>query len=130
MKRRALRGLRGGDQVARTLAADAGVGGIRRRHLGLVELARQIGELMNDDVGTRRDHGRAHRRRVEHVKDGGHNPCPLKLLGRGGRTRRAGDAVTSIHEQWHKPPADGARGACKKDAHGGNVGQQVLAVER
>ena len=72
--------------------------GVRRRHLGLVELARQIGELMNDDVGTRRDHGRAHRRRVEHVKDGGHNPCPLKLLGRGGRTRRAGDAVTRIHE--------------------------------
>ena len=97
--------------------ADAGVGSVGRHHLGLVELARQIGELMNDDVGTRRDHRRAHRRRVEHVKDGGRDPCPLKLLRRRGRTRRAGDVMTITHKQWHKPPADGARGAGKKDAH-------------
>ena len=91
-------GERGSDQVACTFGADACIVSIRGRHLGLVELARQIGELMNDDVGTRRIHGRAHRRRVEHVEDRGRDPCPLKLLRRRGRARRAGDAVTRIDQ--------------------------------
>ena len=47
-------GLRGGDQVAGALDADTGIGRIGGRDLRLVEFTRQIGELMDDDLGTRR----------------------------------------------------------------------------
>ena len=109
--------VRRGNEVARAFDADAGVLRIGRGDPRLIELARQIGELMDDDGGLCGADRRHQRRRVENVEHGGHHPCPRKLGCGRGRARRAGDLVPGAKQKRHQTPADGAGRAREEYSH-------------
>ena len=109
------RGRRRRNQVAGAFGADARIERIGGSNLRLVEFARQIGELMDDDLGLRA----AHRMRSppgasKTSRTAGVDPCPLELLALGGGAGGAGHRMTGSKKQRHKTPADGARGAGKE----------------
>ena len=60
---------RRGDKVMRAFDADAGIAQRGGRHLRLVEFARQVRQLVDDDVRPRLHHRALKRRGVEHVDD-------------------------------------------------------------
>ena len=118
MKRRADGGERRGDQIARAFGADAGVARIRRGKLRLVvENARQVGELVHDDVGPRRHDGALERIRIEHVDDRRPDAGGFKLARDVGRARHAGDVVAGLQQQRRQPPPDRAARSGEENPH-------------
>ena len=111
-------GKRCGDQIARAFGADAGIARIRRGELRLVvQHARQVGELMHDDVGPRRHDGALERFRIEHVDDRRLDAGRLKLARDVGRARHAGDVVAGFKQQRRQPPPDRAARSGEKNPH-------------
>ena len=74
-------GKRRRNHVAGALGADARIPRIGGGQLRLVEFARQVGELMDDDLGTRAADRVGHRLRVVDVKNSGRCARTLDLLG-------------------------------------------------
>lgn len=86
--------LRGGDEVARAFDADTRIAWIGRTKLGLVvEGARQICQLVDDDVRLGVHHGALKRAGVEHVDGDGENTVRFERACSFPVTRHAGDAV-------------------------------------
>src|SRR5262249_41909054 len=73
-------GLRRGNEVARAFDADAGVLRIGRGNARLIELARQIGELMDDDGGLGGADRGGHRLRVKISSTAGTTPARASSL--------------------------------------------------
>jgi hypothetical protein len=92
-------GLRPGDQVTRTFGVEARICGKRLSDPRLVELFRQVGELVDDDFGARGDERRAHRRAVKHVENGRLDTGLRQRLAGFSRARRAGDVMPSTQQQ-------------------------------
>jgi hypothetical protein len=106
--------LRRCDQIAGALDADACVALIGRRDFFLIEAPRQVGDLVNDDVGLRLRRSPRQCGRIVYVDDGGANA--------GGFQFRAASAervvpVTSCPAARHEPPSDGSGRAGKKNPH-------------
>src|SRR6516225_2940671 len=120
-------GLRRGNEIARAFDANAGILRISRNDERRIELARQIGELMDDDSGLCGADRRHQRRRVENVEHGGHHPCPRKLARGRGRARRAGDLVPGAKQKRHQTPADSAGGAREEYSHGPMLGPRAAS---
>src|SRR5262249_8134723 len=111
-------GLHRGNEVARAFGADAGILRIGRDDPRLIELARQIGELMDDHRGLCGADRRHQRWRVEDIEHGGDHPRPRELACGRGRARRAGALVPGAKQKRHQPPADGASGTREEYSHG------------
>ena len=127
MKRPAAAACAAGNQVARAFGADAGILRIGGNHARLIELARQIGELMDDDAGLGGADRRGDRLRVENIEHGRDHPCPRKLACGLGRARRAGDVVPGAQEKRHQPSADGAAGAREEYSHRPMLGRRAAS---
>jgi len=109
---------RRGDQIARAFCADAGVARIRRGELRLVvQNARQVGELVHDDVGPRRHDGVLERLRIEHIHDRRLDASAFKLARDLGRARHAGDIVAGLKQQRRQPSSDCTARSGEKDPH-------------
>ena len=78
----------------------------------------EIGHLVDDDVGLRRDHHGANGRRVEPIGDRRFRAHPFDDFGLRRRSRRADDGMTGRNELRNKLEADGAGGARNKNSHG------------
>jgi DNA-3-methyladenine glycosylase len=85
----------------------------------LVELLRQIRELVNDDFRVSRRDAIDHGLPVEDLEHDGIDACTRKPRCFFGRTRRAGDRMTGAHEKRDKTATDGAGSAGQKYTHGG-----------
>jgi hypothetical protein len=83
----------------------------------VVENARQVGELVHDDVGPRRHDGASERLRVEHVDDRRPDAGGFKLTRDVGRARHAGDVVTGFQQQRCQPPPDGTASSGNENPH-------------
>src|SRR2546421_252288 len=89
----------------------AGLRAGRFGDLGLVELLRQVGELVDEDFGPGGSYRSLHRGRVIDVEDCGLRPGALDLPSACGLARGAGDLMARAHEQRQKAAPDCARGA-------------------
>ena len=78
----------------------------------------EIGHLIDDDIGLRRDHGVANDRGVEPIGDRGFRAHPSDDFGLRRRSRRANDRMTGCNELRNELKADGASGARNKNSHG------------
>ena len=76
--------------------------------------ARQRGELVDDDVGPRGEHGLAHGGGVERIE---HDGLGAQLAHAVGvRAGGPDDVVAALHELRCQAAAQGARGAGQEDA--------------
>ena len=85
----------------------------------MVELLRQIRELVNDDFRLSRRDAIDHGLPVEDIEHDRIDACTRKLRCFFGRTRRAGDRMAGANEKRDKTAADGAGSAGQKYTHGG-----------
>ena len=85
----------------------------------MVELLRQIRELVNDDFQLSRRDAIDHGLPVEDIEHDGIDACTRKLRCFFGRTRRAGDRMAGANEKGDKTATDGAGSAGQKYTHGG-----------
>ena len=87
-------------------------------HLRGIAHVRQIGQLMDHDIGLRRDHRPLQRRRRRT-----HRPPPPRapsasIIGHLGlRPRRAGHRMAGVAQQLEQRPADHAARAGDEDIH-------------
>ncbi len=92
------------NQVARSLDPHARVAYQSLGHQLRLEPVRQVGELMDDDVGPRRQHRGAERGRVEDVDYGRCDSGSAQLRGPGCDARGAGHFVSGLAQQRQHPP--------------------------
>jgi DNA-3-methyladenine glycosylase len=85
----------------------------------LVELLRQIRELVNDHFGPCRRYGVDDGLPIEDIEHGGGDPGTRKLVCFFGGTRRAGDRMAGANEKRDKTATDRAGRAGQKYTHGG-----------
>ena len=85
----------------------------------MVELVRQIRELVNDDFRLSRRDAIDHGLPVEDIEHDGIDACTRKLRCFFGRTRRAGHRMAGANEKRDKTATDGAGSAGQKYTHGG-----------
>lgn len=85
----------------------------------MVELLRQIRELVNDDFHLSRRDAIDHGLPVEDIEHDRIDACTRKLRCFFGRTRRAGDRMAGANEKRDKTATDGAGSAGQKYTHGG-----------
>jgi hypothetical protein len=109
--------LRRCDQIAGALDADACVALIGRRDFFLIEAPRQVGDLVNDDVGLRLRRSPRQCGRIVYVDDGGANAGGFQFPRGFGRAGRAGDLMPGGNKKRHEPPSDGSGRAGKKNPH-------------
>jgi hypothetical protein len=110
-------GVRRGDHIARALDADPRIARIGRRDLFGVEASRQVGELVNDDLGLRVDRGTRKRGRIINVDMRGSNARGLQIPSSLRGPRNTGDLVPRGDEKRNQSPADGSRCSGEKNAH-------------
>ena len=85
----------------------------------MVELLRQIRELVNDDFRLSRRDAIDHGLPVEDIEHDRIDACTRKLRCFLGRTRRAGDRMAGANEKRDKTATDGTGSAGQKYTHGG-----------
>jgi hypothetical protein len=107
------RGLRRRNQIARSLGADAGIVRIGRGNSRFVEFTRQVGELMDDDLGRAARIASVTALASKTSSTAG-SPRPARARRRFGRARSAGDLVAGLQKERHQPPSDGAEAPARK----------------
>ncbi len=108
---------RGPHQIGRAFDAQAAVGLLRRRIARCARRARQIRELMDDDIGARCGDGLRHGIGIEHVDHHRRDADRAQGLRLGGRAGGAGDLVIGLAQQAGQPPPDHTGGASEKHVH-------------
>ncbi len=111
------RGKRRGDQMRRAFDPQACVGRKRVCETRGIDRARQIGQLMNDGLRTGANRRVPQGGRIEDIHDHGVHAGRFQRGGFFGRPGRSRDAVPGSEQQRHKPPADDAGRAGKKNPH-------------
>jgi hypothetical protein len=104
-------------EISRALDAEPRILLAHRGHLRRIAHVRQIGQLMNDDLGFRRDHGAAQRRGVERIH---HHAPRAERLDRSDffrRPRGAGDGVAGITQELEQRLPDHPGRAGNEDIH-------------
>ena len=84
---------------------------------------RQIGQLMDDDVGSSRDDNIAQGHGIEDVNDSRLDAVRFELFGFAGRPRRSGHFVPGSKQKRRQPPSDRSARSGKENPH---VDQQSM----
>jgi hypothetical protein len=114
--RRAACHLRGLHQVSCALDAQPVVGLLRRWIARRARRARQISELMNNEVGPHRRDRLGQRTGIERVSRDWHDAERVQPPNLRRCTRRCGNLVLRIAQQGGQPPPDHTGRACQENS--------------
>jgi hypothetical protein len=106
-----------GHEISRALDAEPRILLADRRHLRRIADVRQIGQLVNDDLGLRRDQGTAQRCGIERIRDHAARSERLDRSDLFGRPRGPGDGVAGLAQEPEQRLPDHAGRAGDKDIH-------------
>ena len=108
-------------EIARPFDPDAGIPSVRCRDDCLVELLRQVSELVDEDLRFGCAHHLHYSLPIEDIENGGPYPYPFELIRFFNGASCSSDVMTRMQKERHQTPAHGAACARQKYAHAGIV---------